>query len=367
MKKQSKKKLKSEELEELNSDHLVEKSENKSTTEKAKKAKNVENILSNIQDKFGSEIVYLIRGKRKNMIIEGLSWGLPSVNFICMGNPTIGIPFGITEIVGMPSTGKTSLLLHAIAESQRQGKVCAFIDAEHAIDLKYAESLGVDLENLIFIQPDYGEQALELCKDLINEGVHLIGVDSTAALVPLAEIEGTLEKVQPGSLARMMTQSAKQLAGLAKKRESCIIFLNHIKMKIGVSFGNPETFPGGNAIPFYARLRLRTDLSHAKSKAISGAMSSLLGKEEKIRMGSLGSIKTFKNKVYMPFLDTEIPLYYGKGFDTVYDTYQLAAKLNLIEESKGGYKVNGALVKTENLESQLKIVIGFLEKWKPEK
>ncbi len=305
------------------------------------KAPSLSDIKASARESFGDELIKTLNEKPlKN--INGLSWGAPSLNYICTGNPFVGIvPGRIYEIFGKESSGKTTLCLHALAQAQAAKVNCAFVDAEHALDVTYAGNLGVDADKLLFVQPDYGEQALDVVERFVELGVRLIVVDSVSSLVPLDELEANMEKAHMGLQARMMSKAMRKLAPKVAKSQSAILFINQTREKIGVVFGNPETTTGGNALKFYSSFRLRCTLSVAKDKSIKGASGTLLGKKELERLGAQMSIKMPKNKLFRPFLDCEIPLYYGLGLDIVKDWYEFAAANEIIIKGRGAYTIPG--------------------------
>jgi recombination protein RecA len=233
-----------------------------------------------------------------------------------------GYPRGrVIEIYGPESSGKTTLALHAIAEAQKTGGTAAFIDAEHALDPTYSRALGVDLDNLLIAQPDTGEQALEIAETLVRSGaVDVIVIDSVAALVPRAEIEGEMGDAHMGLQARLMSQALRKLAGVISKSRSCVIFINQIRMKIGVMFGNPETTTGGNALKFYATMRL--DIRKIASI-----------KDGENVVGSRTRVRVVKNKVSPPFKEAEFDITYGRGISRTGELIDLAVKENIIEKS----------------------------------
>jgi recombination protein RecA len=241
-----------------------------------------------------------------------------------------GLPRGrIVEIYGPESSGKTTLTLHAIAEAQRAGGVCAFIDAEHALDTDYARRLGVQLEDLLVSQPDCGEQALEIADTLVRTGaIDLIVVDSVAALTPRAEIEGDMGDAHMGLQARLMSQALRKLTAVISKTRTTIIFINQLRMKIGVVYGNPETTTGGNALKFYCSVRL--DIR--RKKAIKRG-------EETI--GSEVKVKVVKNKCAPPFREAEFEILYGTGINKLGELADTAEKLGLVEKSGTWYSYGG--------------------------
>ena len=233
-----------------------------------------------------------------------------------------GLPRGrIVEVYGPESSGKTTLALHAIAEAQKRGGTCAFIDAEHALDPIYARKLGVDVDNLLLSQPDGGEQALEICDTLVRSGaIDVVVIDSVAALVPRAELEGEMGDTHVGLHARLMSQALRKLTGSVSKSRTMLIFLNQIRLKIGVMFGNPETTTGGNALKFYSSIRMEIR-----------RIGQIKDREEVV--GNQTRVKVVKNKLAPPFRQVEFDIMYGEGISKVGELVDLGVKANVVEKS----------------------------------
>ncbi|MBL1376664.1 recombinase RecA [Zobellella iuensis] len=282
--------------------------------------------LGQIEKQFGKGSIMRL-GDNKALNVEAISTGSLSLD-IALGIG--GLPTGrIVEIYGPESSGKTTLTLQVIAEAQRQGKVCAFVDAEHALDPVYAGKLGVNVDDLLVSQPDTGEQALEICDMLVRSGaVDVIIVDSVAALTPRAEIEGEMGDSHVGLQARLMSQALRKLTGNIKSANCLCIFINQIRMKIGVMFGSPETTTGGNALKFYASVRL--DIRRI------GAI-----KEGDEVVGNETRVKVVKNKVAPPFKQAEFQIMYGAGISKEGELIELGVKHKLIEKSGAWYSYKG--------------------------
>lgn len=285
--------------------------------------------VAQIEKLFGKGSIMRL-GEDRSMDVETISTGSLSLD-IALG--VGGLPMGrIVEIYGPEASGKTTLTLQVIAAAQRAGKTCAFIDAEHALDPIYARKLGVDIDNLLCSQPDTGEQALEICDALARSGaIGVIVVDSVAALTPKAEIEGEIGDSHMGLAARMMSQAMRKLTGNLKQSNTLLIFINQIRMKIGVMFGNPETTTGGNALKFYASVRL--DIRRT---------GSIKDNEEVI--GSDTKVKVVKNKVAAPFRQAEFQILYGEGINVYGELLDLGVKYKLVEKAGAWYSYNGEKV-----------------------
>jgi recombination protein RecA len=279
--------------------------------------------LSQIEKQFGKGSIMKLGTAEVNKEIEVVSTGSLGLD-LALGIG--GLPRGrIVEIYGPESSGKTTLTLQAIAEMQKLGGTAAFIDAEHALDPQYARKLGVQIEDLLISQPDSGEQALEIADMLVRSGaIDVLVVDSVAALVPKAEIEGEMGDNHVGLQARLMSQALRKLTGSINKSQTCVFFINQIRMKIGVMFGNPETTTGGNALKFYASQRL--DIRR------TGAI-----KNGEDVVGNRTRVKVVKNKLAPPFKEAEFDIMYGEGISRAGDVLDLAANLNIVEKSGAWY------------------------------
>ncbi len=282
------------------------------------KSKALDAALSQIERHFGKGSIMRL-GKRERVEIETIPSGSLGLD-IALG--TGGLPRGrVVEIYGPESSGKTTLALHAIAEAQKRGGTCAFVDAEHALDPTYARKLGVNIDDLLISQPDAGEQALEIADTLVRSGaVDILVIDSVAALVPRAELDGEMGDVQPGSQARLMSQALRKLTASISRSNTMVVFINQIRMKIGVMYGSPETTSGGNALKFYASVRL--DIRRI------GAI-----KERDEVIGNQTRVKVVKNKLAPPFKQVEFDIMYGEGISKNGELIDLGVKAGVVEKS----------------------------------
>ncbi len=293
------------------------------------KQKALDTAIAQIEKAFGKGSAMKL-GQREAMKVEAISTGSIGLD---MALGIGGVPKGrIIEIFGPESSGKTTLTLHIIAEAQKKGGTCAFVDAEHALDPEYAAKLGVDIDNLVVSQPDNGEQALEITDTLVRSGaVDVVVVDSVAALTPKAEIDGDMGDSHMGLQARLMSQALRKLTGSVSRTQCTVIFINQIRMKIGVMFGSPETTTGGNALKFYASVRL--DIRR---------IGALKDKEEIV--GNQTRVKVVKNKVAPPFKQVEFDILYGEGISKTGELVDIGVKADIIEKAGSWFSYNSTRI-----------------------
>jgi recombination protein RecA len=291
------------------------------------KLKALEAALSQIEKMHGKGSVMRLGASDQSMDVEAISTGSLGLD-IALGIG--GLPRGrVVEIYGPESSGKTTLSLQVVAEAQKTGGICAFVDAEHALDPVYARKLGVKVEDLLISQPDSGEQALEIADTLVRSGaIDVLVVDSVAALTPKAELEGEMGDMQPGMQARLMSKALRKLTASISKSGTMVIFINQIRMKIGVMFGNPETTTGGNALKFYASVRL--DIRR---------IGQIKDREEIV--GNQTRVKVVKNKVAPPFKQVEFDIMYGEGISKMGELVDLGSKVNIVEKSGAWFSYDG--------------------------